>query len=292
MTERALSGLALLTEVGEAAFLEGTERRTLVERVAKRAEGKLPFWVQIGEAWTRSAVEAAQHAEQTGAAGLLLALPRLPGIGYAELYRHVDRVARATSAPLVLVARPADIVTSLAPEEQGTLAKHLRLAGVFVAEGGAGSVRSWARRFEGRGEIWTPSSFELTETAKAGATGVLCTLATLAPDPAKAMIDGMKSGDMSLLRQLEKRMRPVLRRMGPPRPPEAAGGVERLAERIAGRPLDGGRLRPLTPPALLKEGLRLQGHRLKAFVRPPQPQISDEEREKLKSLLRASGLLA
>lgn len=289
--ERELSGVALLTEAGEGAFLLPDERRAVIEHVAEKASGQIPFWVQVSDPWTRSAVEAAQHAEKSGAAGLLLSLPQLPAVGYAELYRHVDRIAKSTEGPLLLVAGPGELVSGLAPEEQATLAKHPRLGGVFVAEGGPSVLRAWGRRFEGRGEVLGASSFELLETSKAGATGVICALAVLAPDPARAMIDGLRQGDVKTLEQLAKRMRPAVKRLGPPRPPEDRGGMERWAERIARRPLDGGRVRPLAPPSLLKEGLRLQGHRLKAFVRPPQSQVSDEERERLKVLLRDCGLL-
>lgn len=290
--DRGLGGLALMTEVGEAAFLEPMERRQVVDRVAARASGRIPFWVQVNEIWTRAAVDAARHAEEAGAAGLLLGLPRLPDVGYPELYRHLDRLGRAVSAPILLMARPGDLISALAPEEQATLAQHPRLAGIVLAERAPPHGRAWTRRFEGRGEVLVASTFELFEAARFGAVGAVCALSILAPEPARAMVEATRSGDLEAVRKLERRLRPALDRLGPPRSQEAQGSVERLAERIARRSLDGARLRPLAPPALLKEGLRLQGHRLKTFVRPPQPQLTDGERERLKGLLKGCGLLA
>lgn len=291
-SERDVSGLAILTEVGEAAFLETSEQRAIVERVARKAGQKKPFWVELGQAATRAAVEAARHAEDNGAEGLLLALPSLPDVGYSEAWRHVDRVGRASGLPIRLVVRPGDLPSQLAPEEQSTLVKHPRLGGVFVGEGGASPARAWARRVEDtKGEVLGACSFEVLETGKSGVTGVVCALSVLAPEPARTMLDAVQRGEADAPRRIHKRMKPAIDRLGPPRPADAQTGVERFAERIARRPLNGGRRRPLAPPGLVKEGLRLQGHRIKAFVRPPQPQVTEEDRERLRALMKACGML-
>ena len=286
--DRSGGGLAVLTEAGEGLFLDATERRAIVERTAEGARDKVPFWVEISDFWTRSAIDAARHAEEAGAEGLLLSMQRLPGVGYPEVYRHVDRVVKATSCRIVLVVRPGDIVWALAAEEQATLAEHPRLSGVFLAERGGASHRAWSKRFEGRGEVLGACSFETTDETGGGA---LCALSVLAPEPARVMMEARAGGDAEAIRRIYRRMKPLLERLGPPKSTESQGRIERLAERIARRPLDGGRLPPWAPVALIKEGLRLQGHRLKGFVRPPQPQVTREERDKLKVLLKTCGML-
>lgn len=290
--ERDLEGLVVGTEAGEGPYLDAPELQALVQGAARGLAGKKPFWVQIGHASTREAADAAAEAAERGAEGVLLAYDRRPGVGYPELYRHVDRVGRAMSKRLLLVARPGDLLTALAPEEQTALTKHPRLSGVFVADGAhAAHLRLWAKRFEGRGEVFAASAFEVEEAAKGGCTGFICALSLLAPGPARAVIDAYARGGLDVVRTLVKRMEPAAERLGPPRFHEGRRGVERLAERIAGGALDGGRLRPWAPPGLLKSGLQLQGHRLTAFVRPPQPQLTDADRDKLKVLLKASGML-
>ena len=289
--ERALGGLAVLTEAGEGGFLEPAEQRLILERVLKRLPSGFPVWAQINALWTRAAADAARHAQDAGVKALLLSLPRLPEVGYPELYRYVDRIAKATELPMRLVVRPGDLVSSLAPEEQATLATHPRLGGVFVGEAGPAPLKPWLKHFEGRGDVYSACSFEFLEAAQAGAQGVVCGLAVLAPEPAKATLASVRRGDVSTARRIEKKMRAAVERLGPPRTGETQGGMERWAERIARRPLDGGRLRGLAPAGLIKEALRLQGHRIKPFVRPPQPQVTEDQRERLKVLLRACGMI-
>ncbi len=289
---RGLGGFVLLSEVAEAALLDGAEQSRLVERVAAKLDKAAPFWVEARGPSTRAAIETTTHAEAQGAKGVLVSLPRLPGVGYADVYRHVDRVGRAASLPLLLSVRPGDMVSALTPEERATLSQHPRLAGVFVAESAGPSARSWARWFEGRGGIYGACSFELLEAARHGVNAAICGLAALAPDLSVAMAEGVRTGDLERVRRLQRRLRPLLGELGPPRPAETQGGVERLAERIARRPLDGARLRPMAPPGLVKEGLRLQGHRIRSFVRPPQPQVTEEDRNRLRTLMRTCELLA
>ena len=284
-------GLAVLTEVGEGCFLDSTERRAVVERVAQSAQNKVPFWVEVQDLWTRTAVDAARHAEESGAAGLFLSLQDVPGIAYAEFYRHLDRVAKATSGPLVLVVRPGHIMWGLAPEEQDTIAQHPRLSGVLVVERCDPSLKTWIRRFEDKGGVFGSCSFGVENDVRTKVRNIVCALSVLAPEPSRVIIDSMREGDLDVVRRLNQRMKPALERLGPPLASDSKGSVERLAERIANRALDTRRLKPWAPPGLIKEALRLQGHRIHPFVRPPQPQVTAEARENLKALLRTCGML-
>lgn len=288
--DHALSGLALLTEAGEADFLTDSERRLIVERAEKRLEGRQPYWVSVRDASTRAAAEAARHAQDHGATGVLLSLARLPGVGYADLYRHIDRVARGLELPIVLAVRPGDLAWCLAPEEQAALAKHGKLKGVWLAEAGTQGLAVWAKRFGSEGIVWAGHAFDAVDAAAVGARGAICALSVLAPEPAQAMVQALGRGDLQAIRRIQKRMAPAVERLGPP-PATRGGQLERLAERLAKRPIDGARLRAGAPAGLLKAGLALQGHRLQAFVRPPQPQVSDDDRARLRQLMRACGML-
>jgi hypothetical protein len=78
--------------------------------------------------------------------------------------------------------------------------------------------------------------------------------------------------------------------LGPPRSLEELDGVKKLTAKLANRALVGA-MPPLVPFAHVKEGLRLQGHKLKNFVRPPYEHVSPEQSEKLKAVMKSSGLL-
>src|SRR5262249_11382469 len=105
LTPRDVAGFALLTEAAEDPLLAPEERRQLIGSVAARLGGKKPFVVAISAPATREAVELSKLAHQKGAAGILLSTYRLPGLGYRELYRHLEKVAKSTALPVILVVR-------------------------------------------------------------------------------------------------------------------------------------------------------------------------------------------
>jgi dihydrodipicolinate synthase/N-acetylneuraminate lyase len=51
-------------------------------------------------------------------------------------------------------------------------------------------------------------------------------------------------------------------------------------------------MRPTVPFRLIKEGLKHQGHPVKGHVRPPYEDVGHEESERLKLVLKSSGLVS
>jgi 4-hydroxy-tetrahydrodipicolinate synthase len=290
---RPVHGLALLTEAAEDAVLLPEERRRLIDQIAARCKGKREFLVHVSAVSTREAIDLSRHAEAKGASGLLLGVPSTPGLGYPELYRHLDRVGRATQLPCFLVIRPENAVDRLTPEEAATLGQHERLRGIFMPQGNAASLTSWAKRFKGRAaDVFSGCALTFFGAARAGATGAICGLTTLAVEPSAQLVEAVKTGDLERVRELEARTEPAVSLLEPPRPLEDLDGVKRLATKLAQRPLHGSRLLPSVSFASIKEGLRLQGHPVKRIVRPPFEQLTPAESEKLRAVLKASGLIS
>jgi dihydrodipicolinate synthase/N-acetylneuraminate lyase len=291
LMQRSIDGLALLTEAAEDALLTFDEKKKLVERIASRVKGKKPMLVSISDASTRAAVDLARIAEKKGAAALLMSPLKVPGLDYRALYRHFDRVARAVACPLFVTIRPENAIEALAPEELQTFGEHARLTGVFLPQGSSEQIQSWAKRMKERaGPVLTGCSLAFSGAAKAGATGTICGLAMLATDQAVELMGAIKASDAKKIKSIEKKAQPAVEMLGPPRLLEELDGVKKLAAKLANRNLAGA-MPPLVPFAHVKEGLRLQGHKLKSFVRPPYEAVTPEQSEKLKGVMKSSGLL-
>ncbi len=293
LARRDVAGLALLTEAAEDSVLTADERHKIVERVHKRLGEKKAVLVSISAPSTREAVDLARHAEQCGATGVVIAPHRIPGLGYRELYRHVDRVSRAVTIATYLSLRSDNAADCLSPEEAATLGQHERLAGVYVPDAPSDKVRAWAKRMKSRdGVVFGGCALTFAESARAGATAVICGVAMVATEQSSRMMGAVERGDVDMIRRIEKKMRPGIELLGPPRPPGEEGSVKRLANRLAQRSLDGLLLRPVVPFRLVKKGLELQGHPLKAHVRPPYEDVGAEEADRFKAVLRSSGIVS
>lgn len=294
LLQQKVKGLALLTEAAEDGFLVDEERRTILERVGAKASGKLSQLVSISTPATRHAVDLARFAESKGANGILVAPLAIPGLGYRELYRHVDRVGRATSLPVFLTVRPNCAVDLLREEEQATLGQHPSLQGVFLPVPTQPAVKQWARRFRKRpGAIMTGCALTFPSAARAGATGVICALSLLALDPSRKLLEALVRGDVEAMRKIQRRVEPAVSLLGPPRPPEEQPGMKKLANKIAARPLDLDPNPVWVAPGLIKAGLEMQGHkRVSPRVRPPSEQPNRDRLTRLAQVLKSSELLS
>lgn len=293
LLQQRVEGLALLTEAAEDAYLLPDERRTLLERVGAKAQGKVSQLVSLSAPSTREAVDLARFAESKGATGILVSPLAVPGLGYRALYRHVDRVGRATSLPVFLTVRPNNAAAHLTEEEQATLAQHPALAGVFLSQPSQAEVKTWARRFKKRsGVVLNGCALSFRSAAQAGATGSVCALSMLALDPSRKLMDAVRRGDVDVVRKIERRVAPAIDFLGPPRAPGEEQGVKKLANKLAQRPLDASSNAAWVSSGLIKAGLEQQGHkRVSPRVRPPGEQPSGERIARLEQVLKSAELL-
>ncbi|MFO0727215.1 MAG: dihydrodipicolinate synthase family protein [Myxococcota bacterium] len=290
--ERGIAGLGLFTEAAEDAFLTPDERRLIVKTVAGRLKGRKKFLLFVSTPSSLEAIELVKLAEPKGCAGVVLGPPRLPGLGYRELYRHLDRVAKATALPVLFLDRPDSVLDALMPEELAAFLGHPALKGVVAPSAGPAEVEAWGKRLKVKPPtILTGCTVGLAVRAKAGATGAVCAVAVVASEAAAAIAKAVAADDKHKAEKLEAELLPVIDVLGPPAIGEPKDGVQKLAARIAKRSLLGRTVPVSYSPALIKETLRLQGLPIRADLRPPLEAPRPEVIERLRLLLRESGVL-
>ena len=290
---REAHGVGVLFEASEDPLLSEDERRILVDTVADVCADRAPFIVNVSAPATRPAVDLVRHAASKGAMGVVISPFRLPGLGYRALYRHFDRLTKASEGPTYLGVRPEGAADMLTPEELATLGGHEGLAGAYAPGASAAVLKHWAKRLKSRtGALFTACSFDFSDRARAGATASICGLAVLGIEKSVALAQAFTQGDVQTIRRIERQVAPAVEVLGPPKTPDELSGVKRLAARIAQRPLEGGLLMPVTPFAMVKEGLRLQGHPVRSLVRPPYERVGPSQSERLRSVMKSAGLLS
>jgi 4-hydroxy-tetrahydrodipicolinate synthase len=293
LCSRDISGLALLTEAAEDPLLSPEERRSLIAQIAGRAKGRKQLVVNVSAPATRECVELVKLAAARGATAVILSPYRVPGFGYRELYRHLASVAKSTPLSVMIDVRTENAFDALAAEEIATLAKNDGLRGVFAPDSPPPALELWIKRMRKReGVVMTGSSLAFSTAAKAGANGSICGMAVIAPEQAGKLFDAIKRLDANVAGVLEHRLAPAAELLGPPRAGEERDRVKRMAAKIAQRPLEGSQLTALAPFGMIKEALKLQGHPVKGRVRSPYEGVSSADLERLKSVLKVSGLLS
>lgn len=291
--EQRTAGVALFTEASEDALLTAEERRRLLEAVAGAVSGKKQLVVCLSAASTLEAVELGKLAEGAGAAALVIAPPRLPGVGYRELYRHVDRIVRAASVPVLLADRPGNALASLEEEELAALVRHVELAGIFAPHAGPSELDRWRRYLGDEDKLLVAgTSLALQPLRSHGVEAAICALSLLVPSQAERAWSAHQNDSSAAAAEVIKQTKPLVQHLGPPSGEVPDDALKKLAKKIAKRSLERPDLPSTYPAPTLKEALVLQGHTLKAEVRPPYERLKPEQKERLRAILKAGGALS
>src|SRR5919197_3788291 len=102
-----VAGLVPGGSTGEFTTLSHAERRQLVEATLEAAAGRVPVVAGTGALSTRETVELSMHAEQAGAAAVMIVPPFYDALSWRELLAHYTAVADAIDIPIMYYNLPS-----------------------------------------------------------------------------------------------------------------------------------------------------------------------------------------
>lgn len=118
-----IAGLVPVGTTGEAATLTERESLEVIERTARRADGRVYVLAGTGSNATARTVEATRRATDAGANGVLVVTPYYNRPTQDGLIAHFTAVAEATSADVMLYSVPGRAAVSIAAETAAILAQ-------------------------------------------------------------------------------------------------------------------------------------------------------------------------
>jgi 4-hydroxy-tetrahydrodipicolinate synthase len=102
-----VAGLVPGGSTGEFTTLSHAERRELVETTVQAAAGRVPVVAGSGALSTRETVDLSVHAEQAGAAAVMIVPPFYDALSWRELLGHYSAVADAIAIPVMYYNLPS-----------------------------------------------------------------------------------------------------------------------------------------------------------------------------------------
>src|SRR5918998_1681149 len=102
-----VAGLGPGGSTGEFTTLSHPERRELVETTVEAAASRVPVVAGTGALSTRETVELSVHAEQAGAAAVMIVPPFYDPLPWRELHAHYSAVADAIGIPIMYYNLPS-----------------------------------------------------------------------------------------------------------------------------------------------------------------------------------------
>ena len=187
------SGVACLGLATEAHKLGLTERRQVVEWVIEAVAGRLPVAVTIADGNVPDMIASAHHAEQAGAAWLILQPPRPPASG-ADLVAFFAAVAAATSMPCAIQNAPEFLGLGLSTKELLELNARQPNVTVVKGEATAAAIAEVVQALAGRLTVMNGrAGLELTDNYRAGVVGMIPGIETI--DRQVAVEHAIRKGD-------------------------------------------------------------------------------------------------
>jgi 4-hydroxy-2-oxoglutarate aldolase len=203
-----LDGILVAGSTGEAALLEESERRLLLESAREAIPAERVLLAGIGGESSRVTIRRAQDAKTAGADAVLVVSPHYytSSMTPPALRDHFTRVADASPLPVLLYNIPKYAHFALAPELVAELAQHSNIAGM---KDSAGDLAMLERYVESQSDSFTVITGNGPTFAAALALGVkggILAVALFAPEISREVYDAAARGEGESARRAQDRM--------------------------------------------------------------------------------------
>jgi 4-hydroxy-tetrahydrodipicolinate synthase len=267
LLEAGVHGLFALGTTGEVMHLLPPERRRVAEVVVEQAQGRVPVVIGCGSTSTDEAIAYARHAQEIGAAGVVVIVPYYWTLSDAAVEAHYHAIAGAVDLPLIIYNFPAVAGRSVPAPLIARLAEaHPSIAGIKETIDSIGHIQQVLAAVRPKRPDFTVHcgyEYHLINTLLLGGDGSVPGMANLAPAATVAVYEAVRRGD-----------------------------VEGAAEMMRGR-LEFPSLYEFGAPlfVVVKEAMAMAGVIEAPTVRLPAQSLTDDARARLRTLLERMGMI-
>jgi 4-hydroxy-tetrahydrodipicolinate synthase len=209
--DAGVSGIILGGTLGEASTLLPEEKEVLTRKALDVVDGAVPVILNIAEASTRNAVEAARKASDIGADGLMLLPPmRYKPTGH-EAGVYLRTVAESTDLPIMIYNNPVDYGTQVTLDMFESLLQTCpNIQAVKESTRDLSNVTRIRNRFGDRLKILCGVDTLALESLLMGADGWVAGLVCAFPRETVAIYALSKGGDIQAAREIYRWFLPLL----------------------------------------------------------------------------------
>lgn len=269
---------------GEFYAMTDEECKKVAKIVVEEVNGEFPVVVGTGRAGTKPAIEMSQYAEKVGADGVMVVLPYYHLVTREGIYRHYKRIAESINIGIMVYNNPEVSKLYIDPELMAELSK---IENIIADKENTPKAEGyyWMQKAVnpddmvilcGLGQLMYP--FE----ALFGCPGYVTELANFAPDIAVGLYKAAIKRDFAKLTELADKIAPYHEFIG--KVAKKRGVLPCILSphiTIDGLPFY---------QSVCKEAMNLIGLP-GGKVRDPMENITNEEKDELKGILKDMGVL-
>ena len=247
---------------GESPTVFYPQKMDLFRAGVEAVAGRVPVIANVGDNCTADTVSFARDVEPLGVDGLMCVVPYYNKPPQEGLYQHFRTIAGSVGLPIILYNIPGRCVINMEAETTLRLARDCgNVVAVKEASGRMDQIRAI---IDGAPEgFWVYSGDDAAtyDIMAAGGAGVISTIANVAPERMKQVVDLCAAGDLEAAKQANDALLPLM------------NGLFETSN-----------------PILVKEALRLVGFPV-GGVRLPLIDATPEQSARLEAIMRETGVL-
>lgn len=195
LVEAGVHGLTPLGSTGEFAYLNGPQRRRIVEVVVQAANKRVPVVAGVASTTIADAVAQAKDYERLGASGILAILEAYFPVADEGVYAYFRAIAEATSLPVVLYTNPNFQRSDLSLPVIEKLSHVPNIGYLKDASFNTGRLLSILNQVEGRMKVFAASSHIPACVMLIGGVGWMAGPACVAPRQSVELYELCRRGD-------------------------------------------------------------------------------------------------
>ena len=263
LIESGVHGVFPLGTTGEFYAFTTDEVREIFKAVKEEAAGRVPVYGGANHITTRGVIEILGVCEEVGVDAVSVLTPMFISQTQDELYTYYKKVAAATSLPIILYNNAPKTNVTIAPATAAKLAEIDNIVGVKDSTGDMTNTAEYIRLTRGNDNFSVMMGRDTLIFAALcyGASGSIAATANVAPKLVASIYNKFMAGDMQGALDAQFELAPL-----------------RIACGMG------------TFPAVIKEGLVQQGINVGKCLEPIA-ELSPDEKEKLRAVLRNMGLV-
>ncbi len=210
--ESGAAALVVLGTTGENPTITEAERRQIVDCVVETTDGRVPVIVGTGTYNTDESVAFSEAAVSAGADGLLVVGPYYNKPSQDGFTAHVETIADATGAPIILYNVPSRTSFNIAPETALHLAEEVpSVVGIKEASGEISQIGDLlAHRPYGFGVYSGDDEMTLPLLALGG-DGAVSVISNALPELFCELVEAGLDGDFETARERHLELLPAMR---------------------------------------------------------------------------------
>jgi len=259
LIKSGVHGLTPLGSTGEFAYLNQSQRTSVVQATIEAAKGRVPVVAGVASTSTLDAVAQAKAYQKLGADGILAILEAYFPLGDAQVESYFRAIADAVDIPVVIYTNPQFQRSDLTLDVIAKLSGHPRIGYIKDASTNTGRLLSILNRCGDGIKVFSASAHIPAAVMLIGGVGWMAGPACLVPRQSVALYDLCKQKRWDEAMALQRRL-------------------WRINEVFARYNL----------AACIKAGLSIQGYDVGDPVAPQTP-LTAEQRQAVEAVLRDIG---